>query len=373
MKYLLFAFSLLLFVACDSGSNKTPGISGNIENGAGKNIELNHIKNNSNVQLESVEIGEKGEFTFNEKPGKFDFYTLAIGEDQIILLTDSTESIEITGNLDNLLGTYDITGSEHSKVLRDYYAGSNDFRQELDSIQKTFQSVAQTGDAAKQQELVDAFESVRGEYQEYQREFLMENSTSPACISILGELDPEENLDIYKKVQSGIRDQFSDHLYFSMLSNQIAEAEKRQASSAKLQPGNVAPEIELDNPEGKTIPLSSLRGKVVLIDFWASWCKPCRRENPNVVKMYNELKDDGFEIYGVSLDRDKGKWVQAIKQDGLTWPQVSDLQFWNSAAAQLYNVSSIPHTVLVDREGKIIASGLRGQALEAKVKESLAM
>jgi len=373
MKYLIFACSLLLFISCDTESQKSPGISGNLENGAGKTIALNHIKNNSNVQLESVQIGEKGKFAFNQKPGKFDFYTLSIGEDQIILLTDSTESTEVTGDLNDLLGSYDITGSEHSKVLRDYYAGSSDFRQKMDSIQKTFQTVAKTGDAAKQQELVDAFESIREEYQEFQREFLIEHSTSPACISILGELDPEENLDVYKKVQSGIRDQFSDHLYFSMLSNQIAEAEKRKASSAKLQPGNMAPEIELENPQGKTIPLSSLRGNVVLIDFWASWCKPCRRENPNVVKMYNELKNDGFEIYGVSLDRDKGKWVQAIEQDGLTWPQVSDLQFWNSAAAQLYSVSSIPHTVLVDREGKIIATGLRGQALEAKVKESLAM
>ena len=190
----------------------------------------------------------------------------------------------------------------------------------------------------------------------------------------LGELKPEENLEIFKKVQKGIADTFSDHLYFSMLSNQIAEAEKRQAAASKLETGNQAPNIELPNPEGKVIPLSSLRGNVVMIDFWASWCKPCRRENPAIVKMYNEYKDQGFEIYGVSLDRDKEKWIRAIEQDNLTWAQVSDLKFWNSAAAaQEYNVSSIPHTVLIDREGKIIANGLRGRALEEKVKESLAM
>jgi len=133
--------------------------------------------------------------------------------------------------------------------------------------------------------------------------------------------------------------------------------------------GGAAPDFTLPSPEGKDISLSDFRGKVLLIDFWASWCGPCRRENPNVVKVYEEYKDQGFEILGVSLDRKKERWLKAIEQDGLSWPQVSDLKGWQNAAAQLYGVRSIPHTVLLDREGKIIARNLRGPALEAKLKE----
>ena len=135
--------------------------------------------------------------------------------------------------------------------------------------------------------------------------------------------------------------------------------------------GNEAPDFAQNDPEGNPVTLSSLKGKVVLLDFWASWCGPCRRENPNVVRLYEKYKDKGFEILGVSLDRDKARWLQAIEKDGLKWLHVSDLKGWKNEVAQLYGVSSIPHTVLLDAEGKIIAQKLRGDALERKVAEVL--
>jgi peroxiredoxin len=135
--------------------------------------------------------------------------------------------------------------------------------------------------------------------------------------------------------------------------------------------GNAAPDISLPNPEGKSVSLSSLRGKYVLIDFWASWCGPCRQENPNVVRMYQKYKDKGFEIFGVSLDESREKWLKAIAMDKLTWPHVSDLKGWSSAAAQLYNVQAIPQTLLLDKEGRIIAKNLRGKALEDKLASLL--
>lgn len=128
--------------------------------------------------------------------------------------------------------------------------------------------------------------------------------------------------------------------------------------------GAMAPEINLATPEGPNLALSSLRGKYVLIDFWASWCGPCRRENPNVVKTYATYKDRGFEIFGVSLDQNREAWLKAIETDKLVWKHVSDLQYWNSAGAQAYQVNSIPQTFLVDPEGRIIAKGLRGPALD---------
>jgi len=133
--------------------------------------------------------------------------------------------------------------------------------------------------------------------------------------------------------------------------------------------GGVAPDFSQQTPDGESLRLSELRGKVVLVDFWASWCGPCRRENPNVVRMYNDYKDKGFEILGVSLDRDRERWLQAIEKDGLTWPHVSDLKGWQNSVAKAYGVHSIPHTVLLDEEGRIIARNLRGAALEKKLKE----
>lgn len=134
--------------------------------------------------------------------------------------------------------------------------------------------------------------------------------------------------------------------------------------------GQAAPDIDLPSPEGNNMTLASLKGKVVLVDFWASWCRPCRRENPNVVKIYKKYKDKGFEVYSVSLDRKKDKWVKAIEQDNLIWPgHVSDLGGWKSSAASLYSVKSIPQTFLLDEEGKIIAKNLRGDRLEKKLEE----
>jgi thiol-disulfide isomerase/thioredoxin len=136
--------------------------------------------------------------------------------------------------------------------------------------------------------------------------------------------------------------------------------------------GKVAPEIALKSPEGKVIKLSSLRGKYVLIDFWASWCGPCRKENPNVVRLYNKYKNKGFTVYSVSLDKDAAAWKGAIASDGLVWPNhVSDLLHWNSPMPALYGFQGIPYTVLVDKEGKIIATGLRGETLEQKLSELL--
>jgi thiol-disulfide isomerase/thioredoxin len=158
------------------------------------------------------------------------------------------------------------------------------------------------------------------------------------------------------------------HSNQSPMLNQFLQ-EQIQKLRGPLPLGEEAPNIVEKDPEGKERSLRDLRGKVVLIDFWASWCGPCRRENPHVVELYKKYKDKGFEILGVSLDTDRARWVDAIAKDGLTWPQVSDLRGWSSAPGQLYGVSSIPFTVLLDKDGKVIAKQLRGALLTQKLEE----
>lgn len=161
--------------------------------------------------------------------------------------------------------------------------------------------------------------------------------------------------DKFKKAGANYAKEFIDHV------------EKLK----KLAIGQEAPEIALPDPEGKIVKLSSFRGKFILVDFWAKWCGPCRAENPNVVKAYNQFKDKGFDILSVSLDRTKEDWVKAIQDDGLTWNHVSDLKFFDSQAAKDYNINAIPFSILIDPKGIIIAKNLRGVDLQKKLDEVL--
>ncbi len=150
-----------------------------------------------------------------------------------------------------------------------------------------------------------------------------------------------------------------------------AQVAKLLKSAGSFVAGGEAPDFTMNDRDGKPVKLSDFRGKVMLVDFWASWCGPCRKENPHVVELYHKYHDKGFDVLGVSLDKTKEPWLAAIEKDGLVWNHVSDLKGWTNSAAQLYGVTSIPHTVLVDREGKIIARNLRGEQLTAKLREVL--
>jgi peroxiredoxin len=193
---------------------------------------------------------------------------------------------------------------------------------------------------------------------------MVEYSPSLAVINLLQNnvIDKEQYYSTYEAIAGKLKKEWAA---FSHAKNFIAYVDKLKTTAI----GQAAPEIALPTPEGQVVSLSSLKGKYVLVDFWAKWCGPCRQENPNVVRVFNKYKDKGFTVFGVSLDRSKEDWVRAIKEDNLTWTHVSDLKYWQSEAAKTYSIQAIPFSLLLDPNGVIIAKNLRGPALESKLAE----
>jgi peroxiredoxin len=184
-------------------------------------------------------------------------------------------------------------------------------------------------------------------------------------------LNARNDFDLFEKVDVSLFKKYPNsnlvqnlHKFVTAMKPQISAMEEQSKTTGK---GALAPDITLNDPAGNPQTLSSLRGKIVLLDFWAAWCGPCRRENPNLVSAYAKYHDKGFEIYQVSLDKTKPEWEAAIKQDGLNWIHVSDLKYWSSPIARKYGVESIPANFLLDKEGRIIATNLRGAALEEEL------
>ena len=213
---------------------------------------------------------------------------------------------------------------------------------------------------------------MQAEFQQYQgkvQAYIAQNANSPALLPVLNAISADQDFASYEKIIDQLMFGFSES---PTVQNLYAACQKRKEemfANDPLAPGKMAPDFTEMSTTGDSLSLSDLRGKVVLLDFWASWCGPCRRENPNVVNVYKKYQEDGFTVMSVSLDKDEGRWLAAIEQDNLIWPNhVSDLKQWQSRVARMYGVSGIPFTVLIDQEGKIIRTKLRGAELEEELK-----
>jgi peroxiredoxin len=220
---------------------------------------------------------------------------------------------------------------------------------------------------ADRPKLVEKYKMLQNEQKAILKKFIQQNPTSFVSLEALNSFagpspDYNEVMPLFSTLAPAIQNTDNGKAYKATL-------DQLKATSV----GSVAPDFTQDDPAGKPLSLSSFKGKYVLLDFWASWCGPCRQENPNVVKVYNQYKTKNFTVLGVSLDRPNGKdaWLQAIKDDGLAWNHVSDLQFWNNKVAALYGVRSIPGNFLIDPTGKIVARDLRGEELEQTLAKLL--
>ncbi len=369
------SIAILLLSSCSNMGQKG-AISGKIQGAGGQTIYLESFINNHSVLTDSTVAAEDGSFKiFPQRALEMNFYRIIIGSDEYVtLITDSTECPKISGNLENLETSLQVGGSINSEMLRELELKCEPFNKKEKEIREKFSSPGLS--AEEKASLNQAMISGRKERTECIKTWLETNSSTPAALLAIQQLDPRTDLSAFDKVFSELESSFGHTVIYKgmrqqvqMFVNKDKESSEESSVTNSIGTGKPAPEIAMNDTKGKLRKLSDLKGKTVLVDFWASWCGPCRRENPNVVAAYDRYNKDGFEVFSVSLDKAKDPWLQAIEADGLKWPNhVSDLQWWKSQAAQTYNVKSIPYTVLVDKEGNIIGHNLRGAVLEEKLK-----
>ena len=387
MRQILLILSLVLFFSCASDSNKTEKkpltqdsstisppstdtdvevenegliIEGQLESVNSGTVFLEANQQGKNVKVASSEIDDSGGFKIQSDAIQKNYaYKLVLpNAEELFLYLDANEI-----HVNEVAGNLVISGSEESKYYNDYMQIIMNYNADLSELNKSYQHYANTGNTKEAQKVSEEFSKINTQRLNALKTLL---SNMPASMTLMNGLlefldDADNHSAFLKSSLEKIKASSAD------VPNK-EEFVKHIESKLVLSKGNVAPNFTLPTPAGGTISLSSLRGKYVLIDFWASWCSPCRAENPNVVKVYEKYKKDGFEILGVSLDKDKERWLNAIEKDGLVWKHGSDLKFWQSDVAQLYGVTGIPFTVLVDKSGVIIEKNLRGAALEEKLK-----
>lgn len=396
MKKLVLLLGILSAVmfSCSSSNNAEGNgdggvitVKGKFKNLKNETVYIKKIMGNQLVTEDSA-LSKNGKFELHIKYEEPTFYIVQVDNSNqfVYLIVDSTDKkIELTGDAKNLVFTYDVKGSKQSEIAKPMIVHNARSYAKVDSIGRIYQNFMKNNpsklDSVKKA-LDKVYYKIYDEERSYLTNFINQNKgTFAALLALYQQLGPRNNIfnpqkdiKIFETVDKALYEKYPNSTHASQLHSLVVQT-KEQIKKAKMMQqggwiGKEAPDIAYPGPDGKTYKLSDLRGKYVLLDFWASWCRPCRMESPNLVANYKKYHDKGFEIFQVSLDRNKNAWIKAIQDDHLDkWYHVSDLKYWSSEPAKLYGVRSIPSNFLIDKNGKIIATNLRGPRLGQKLKE----
>lgn len=366
MKKLFYlALISLIVVSCSSLSknDNSYSITLNLQGVEDGTFYLSQRQSGEWIQLDSLNTSESMVFTGNiEFPEVF--YINIKGKRANIPVFVDAAKITITGNIDSLR-QIKISGSPSQDELNAFNDQTRLFDDQLQKLYQDYRQASQDQNTELRAELEKQMDSLNEQKIDFTYQYILKNKASVVAAFLAYQNNYYFELEQLQEIAAGFDPSIEQSTYVQTLKERVAVLESVAIGKKFI-------DFTMNNTEDVPVLFSSmLSGKYTLVDFWAAWCGPCRRENPNVVAVYNDYKDKGFDVIGISLDRDKDKWLEAIEADHLTWNHVSDLQYWNSEAAKLYGVNSIPHSILLDKEGIIIAKNLRGEDLRNKIAELL--
>ena len=382
MQKFLLATIVLFILSCKHEASKQFDVSGKIRNSNGKMVYLQETPLGSGERIiaDSSVIGKDGSYILKAKATEESLFSLFFKGDIYPFAYVINDVPKIIVNVDTQnQADYEIKGSNASKSLKEFSVKASGKWSALYALGHEIDSLLKSGvpdSSGMVRDINEKGTSQLDDLKNYVSGFIKNSNDPIVCSWALSTNSQVFPMEDYQSLLTGIVAKFPAHKGVA----KIKEMNDRQLALAKQKSQSIdepewinkqAPELSLPDANGKTITLSSFKGKYVLVDFWASWCLPCRRENPNVVQAYNKYKNKNFTILGVSLDKERDDWLGAIEADKLSWTQVSDLQEWHSAAVSIFNFSGIPFNVLVAPDGKIIAQSLRGDSLEKKLEQVL--
>ena len=350
-------------------------LKGKLKNFKGTYVQLSglNLEEQRWLAIDSVKPDSDGKYELNIKNSIPDFYVLRINDTTSQSVIVDNGEIEFSGDVSDFEKTKEFKYTKANTALAAFAKKIAPSTAIMKKISMDANKLMQQGKFDSVNVFQKTFEAEKLKVKNEAKNFIKEQMPSIAVFALIDQFSFDQDFNFLDSLSQRMKKEMPASKYTKMLSSQFDKAKgmKDAAAAGPLATGKEAPDFELASPEGVKMKLSAFKGKVILLDFWASWCKPCRAENPYVVKMYNKFKGKNFDILSVSLDQDKTAWTNAIASDGLTWTHLSDLAGWDSMVVPKYGLQAIPATYLLDTEGKILAVNLRGQELEQKLDELL--